>query len=640
MRRREPTKNNTVRFSENFQNRVDNSSAQKCDKRRALTSNAQTKNKLQLMVETVDDVASSMRTSFSEVRGSVSSDFMEEPLLSIGSSQQNGLTGPMKFSSPRMSPRRISIPHVSPLLLDDQDSTATISDTQVALTNHPSIRPLQDFTLQYHASVIAFESFNLASFLFHGTPRWIAKFVRLMCFVIALLPAFMVFGTFYFITSDRLSFPYKKKQSQRTESRTSRHYLDLYGSTTTINGNKRVEGQVSPQELKPVVIFLTGGAWIIGYKMWGALLARALVPFGIMVIIPDYRNFPQSNIEGMIDDVDWAVDWTLKNCRKLQYSEYVDKLIFGLMQSLLLSDNYGGNPNKVVIVGQSAGAHIGACLMLRKAKLEAPTDPLMTEDSMEADTTVSNTLKISGQMQSTWHAIDVKGFIAVSGPYDLVAMRDILHEHGLDKSIVSAMFRNDLAKYSPTVMLRGLHPTDGQKNLCDQTNDVILQRVQSQFPPTCVIHGQIDKTVPFKISLEFYEALRDLKINQPISFKLYPSWSHTDPILEAPFAGNHLFHRDVYDLVKLWTTTALPMKTPMKCIREETDCLNETDYNEETIREHCLLNQSGTSKSIPDGLEDMISSCCDLLPFDENHVACRKICPMPLVQLARVFNPF
>ena len=43
----------------------------------------------------------------------------------------------------------------------------------------------------------------------------------------------------------------------------------------------------------PVVVFVTGGAWIIGYKAWGALLARRLSQRGIMVACLDYRNFPQ-----------------------------------------------------------------------------------------------------------------------------------------------------------------------------------------------------------------------------------------------------------------------------------------------------------------------------------------------------------
>ena len=36
-----------------------------------------------------------------------------------------------------------------------------------------------------------------------------------------------------------------------------------------------------------------GGAWTIGYKAWGALLARRLSQQGVLVACLDYRNFPQ-----------------------------------------------------------------------------------------------------------------------------------------------------------------------------------------------------------------------------------------------------------------------------------------------------------------------------------------------------------
>jgi acetyl esterase/lipase len=36
-----------------------------------------------------------------------------------------------------------------------------------------------------------------------------------------------------------------------------------------------------------------GGAWIIGYKAWGALLAKRLSLAGAVVCCLDYRNFPQ-----------------------------------------------------------------------------------------------------------------------------------------------------------------------------------------------------------------------------------------------------------------------------------------------------------------------------------------------------------
>ncbi len=37
-----------------------------------------------------------------------------------------------------------------------------------------------------------------------------------------------------------------------------------------------------------------GGAWTIGYKAWGSLLARRLSKQGVLVASLDYRNFPQA----------------------------------------------------------------------------------------------------------------------------------------------------------------------------------------------------------------------------------------------------------------------------------------------------------------------------------------------------------
>ncbi|KAG4914842.1 hypothetical protein JHK87_052399 [Glycine soja] len=42
-------------------------------------------------------------------------------------------------------------------------------------------------------------------------------------------------------------------------------------------------------EPKPVLIFVTGGAWIIGYKAWGSLLGLQLAERGIIVACIDYR---------------------------------------------------------------------------------------------------------------------------------------------------------------------------------------------------------------------------------------------------------------------------------------------------------------------------------------------------------------
>jgi prenylcysteine alpha-carboxyl methylesterase len=44
-------------------------------------------------------------------------------------------------------------------------------------------------------------------------------------------------------------------------------------------------------EPKPVVIFVPGGAWIIGHRAWGSLLGQQLAAHDIIVASLDYRCF-------------------------------------------------------------------------------------------------------------------------------------------------------------------------------------------------------------------------------------------------------------------------------------------------------------------------------------------------------------
>ena len=48
---------------------------------------------------------------------------------------------------------------------------------------------------------------------------------------------------------------------------------------------------------------MTGGAWLIGYKAWGALIGRRLSQRGALVLCLDYRNFPQGRALDMLEDV-------------------------------------------------------------------------------------------------------------------------------------------------------------------------------------------------------------------------------------------------------------------------------------------------------------------------------------------------
>ena len=149
---------------------------------------------------------------------------------------------------------------------------------------------------------------------------WLVMVMKLICFALALSPA-LGSSCVYWLRTVRKNVAYGPGM---------RHLLDIYESKVPNC---------------PVVVFVTGGAWVIGYKAWAVPLGRALSAQGFVVVAPDYRNAPQARVNEMVDDCDRAIDWTLKNIQK-----------------------FGGDPTKVVLAGQSAGAHLTALLLLRKAE--------------------------------------------------------------------------------------------------------------------------------------------------------------------------------------------------------------------------------------------------------------------------------
>ncbi|KAJ6838715.1 putative isoprenylcysteine alpha-carbonyl methylesterase ICMEL1 [Iris pallida] len=122
--------------------------------------------------------------------------------------------------------------------------------------------------------------------------RWITKFLALDCYAMFLMPGLLQVGCYYFFSSQvRRSVVYGNQPRNR---------LDLY----------------LPEDMnepKPVVAFVTGGAWIIGYKAWGTLLGRRLAERGVIVACIDYRNFPQGTISDMVKDVSQGISFVCNN---------------------------------------------------------------------------------------------------------------------------------------------------------------------------------------------------------------------------------------------------------------------------------------------------------------------------------------
>lgn len=122
-------------------------------------------------------------------------------------------------------------------------------------------------------------------------------------------------------------------------------------------------------EHAPIVVFFYGGDWTHGERQWYRFVGTALAARGVVVVIPDYRKYPQVKLEGFMQDAARAVAWTRDHAAQID-----------------------GDARDIFVMGHSSGGQIGALLATDPAWLEA--------DGMRSH--------------------DLAGFIGLAGVYDFV----------------------------------------------------------------------------------------------------------------------------------------------------------------------------------------------------------------------------
>jgi len=100
-----------------------------------------------------------------------------------------------------------------------------------------------------------------------------------------------------------------------------RRTLDVYRPSRTAPG-------------RPVVVFFYGGSWDSGGKADYAWAGRALAAQGFVVVVPDYRLYPQVRWPAFLQDSAQAVKWARDHAA-----------------------DYGGEASRLVLMGHSAGAY-------------------------------------------------------------------------------------------------------------------------------------------------------------------------------------------------------------------------------------------------------------------------------------------
>lgn len=299
--------------------------------------------------------------------------------------------------------------------------------------------------------------------------QWITKFAALGLYAFFLMPGFIQVGWCYFLD--------KRIHRNIVYGENRRHRLDLY----------------LPDNLetpKPVVAFVTGGAWTIGNKAWGSLLGLQLVEKDVIVACIDYRNFPRGTISNMVEDVCQGVSFI---CNHIA--------------------SYGGDPDRLYLAGQSAGAHIAACALAEQARKESERGKTGKEsEESEQD-----------EDGLTWKASQFKAYFGISGGYNLYKLIDHFHRRGLYRNLFLRIMEGEESfnRYSPELFLQSLSCTS----------------VGSLLPPIFLFHGTADYSIPSEASISFAEILTS--IGAQATVRLYEGKTHTDLFIQDPMRGGY-----------------------------------------------------------------------------------------------------
>ncbi len=212
----------------------------------------------------------------------------------------------------------------------------------------------------------------------------------------------------------------------------------------------------------PVVIQVHGGAWVIGHKRQQAQpLLHRLARSGVVAVSINYRLGPKHRFPTQIVDVKRAIAWVREN----------------------IADR-GGDPERIVLTGGSAGGHLTSLAAL------TPNRPELQPGFEAADTSVA-------------------GCAPFYGPADFLDRYRLRGRLASLEPMLSRMVMPGTARAFP--------------DLYDAMSP--LSRVNAYAPPFFVIQGSHDVLVWREETRRFVEALRAVS-RQPVVYWEVPGAQH------------------------------------------------------------------------------------------------------------------
>jgi acetyl esterase/lipase len=215
-------------------------------------------------------------------------------------------------------------------------------------------------------------------------------------------------------------------------------------SVSYMPGERGTLDVYAPKDAKnaPVVVFFYGGSWQMGRKNLYRFVGHALAKRGMVAVIPDYRVYPEVRFPDFLKDGAKAFKWAKDNAA-----------------------SFGGNPDRIFVMGHSAGGHIAAMLAL---------DPQW----------------LAGEgLDPTKH---VAGFVGLSGPYDFLPLQS--------ENLVAVFQGNNRPETQP------------------------INFVIASAPPIFVATGDADDIVLPRNAAHLADKLRS--VNVPVQHVIYPGRGH------------------------------------------------------------------------------------------------------------------
>lgn len=226
----------------------------------------------------------------------------------------------------------------------------------------------------------------------------------------------------------------------------------------------------------PVVVFFYGGRWTTGSVADFHFVGQALASEGFVAVLPEYRHYPQARFPEFIADAARAVRWAQQQ-----------------------AERYGGDPDKVFVMGHSSGAHLAALLALAPEFLAA----------------------------AGGDRAKLKGMIGLAGPYDFLPLTD------------------------PD--LRDMFGPPERYELSQP-----IAHVDGDNPPLLLLHGEDDETVRVRNTVNLAAAVK--RAGGSVEAVIYPEMSHAWIVatLAAPLRARSDVLARVGDFVRNRAVNAPP----------------------------------------------------------------------------------